>query len=76
MKHHRVKPDHRVDLDDHDAGDTGDHKSEVEAAECTEELRQKLETLQERLYAEGSRAVLVVLQGSTQPVKMGRSGTS
>jgi len=63
MQHHRVKPDHRVDLDDHDAGDTGDYKSESEAAGRVDELRQKLDRLQERLYAEGSRALLVVLQG-------------
>ena len=63
MKHHRVKPGHRVDLDDRDAGDTGDYKSESEATGRAGELRQKLGALQERLYAEGTRAVLVVLQG-------------
>lgn len=63
MKHHRVKPGHPVDLEDCDAGDTGDCKSELEAAGRADELRQKLDALQERLYAEGTRAVLVVVQG-------------
>ena len=63
MKHYRVKPHKRVNLHDYDARDTGEYKNEEEAADRTEQLRQKLDTLQERLYAEGSRAVLVVLQG-------------
>jgi PPK2 family polyphosphate:nucleotide phosphotransferase len=63
MTHYRVTPDTRVHLHDHDAGDTGDYTSQEETADRTERLRQKLDALQERLYAEGSRAVLVVLQG-------------
>ena len=63
MKHHRVKPNQRVNLRDRDAQDTGDYQSEEEAADRTEHLKQKLDALQERLYAEGSRAVLIVLQG-------------
>jgi len=63
MTHYRIKPDTQVNLHDYDTADTGDCKSKGEAAERTEHLRQKLDTLQERLYAEGSRAVLVVLQG-------------
>ena len=52
-----------MNLHDRDAGDTGDYTSEEETADRTEQLRRKLDGLQERLYAEGSRAVLVVLQG-------------
>ncbi len=63
MKRYRVKPDKRVKLHDKDARDTGDYTNKEEAADRTEHLRQKLDTLQERLYAEGRRAVLVVLQG-------------
>lgn len=63
MKHYRLKPDRRVNLRDHDARDTGDFKSEEEAGDRTEVLKQKLKALQQRLYAEGSRSVLVVLQG-------------
>jgi PPK2 family polyphosphate:nucleotide phosphotransferase len=58
-----VKPDTVVDLGDHDAGATGDVGTEAEAAERTAVLVKKLDALQERLYAEASRAVLVVLQG-------------
>jgi PPK2 family polyphosphate:nucleotide phosphotransferase len=63
MNHYRVKPDTRVNLDEHDARDTGDYKHKAEVAERTEHLRQKLDGLQELLYAEGKSAVLVVLQG-------------
>ena len=63
MNRYRVKPDKPVNLHDHAALDTGDYKDKEAAAERTEQLRQKLDALQERLYAEGSRAVLVVLQG-------------
>jgi len=63
MHHYRVKPDEAVKLDNHDPGDTGDFKSKEEGAERTEQLRERLDVLQELLYAEGSRAVLVVLQG-------------
>ena len=63
MKAYRIKPDRRLNLRDHDPRDTGDFKSEEQAEGRAEELKQRLEALQERLYAEGSRAVLVVLQG-------------
>jgi PPK2 family polyphosphate:nucleotide phosphotransferase len=63
MKHYRLKPDKRVNLHDHDPRDTGDFKSEEEVGDRTEQLKQMLEALQERLYAEGTRALLVVLQG-------------
>ena len=63
MNHHRVKPDQHLKLNDHDAQDTGEYQAEGEAKERTEHLRQKLDALQERLYAEGTRAVLVVFQG-------------
>ena len=63
MNHHRVKPDQAVKLHDHDAHDTGDYKNKEAAADRTEHLERKLESLQELLYSEGKRAVLVVLQG-------------
>jgi PPK2 family polyphosphate:nucleotide phosphotransferase len=63
MKHYGVKPHKRLRLPDHDAGDTGSYASEQEAGPRTEQLEQKLDELQERLYAEGRRALLVVLQG-------------
>ena len=63
MKDYRVKPGVHVHLRDHDAQNTGDYKSEDDAADHTEHLRLRLDALQERLYAGGRRAVLVVLQG-------------
>ena len=63
MKHYRVKPGERLNLHHHDARSTGDYRGEGEAADRTEQLRRRLDALQEQLYAEGSRAVLVVLQG-------------
>ena len=36
----------------------------------------RLAELQERLYAEGDRALLVVLQGSMRPARTRRSSTS
>lgn len=63
MKHYRVNPGEGVNLHHHDPRGTGDFKREDEVAGRTEQLRLRLDVLQERLYAEGSRAVLVVLQG-------------
>ena len=60
---YRVKKGARLHLREHDAGDTGDYRNEEPAVERTERLRQKLDPLQERLYAEGTRALLIVLQG-------------
>lgn len=63
MKHYHVTPGAHVNLHDHDAHDTGTYTNDEEAAADTEHLKQKLDGLQERLYAEGNRAVLIVLQG-------------
>jgi PPK2 family polyphosphate:nucleotide phosphotransferase len=63
MKSYYVKAHKRLSLAEHDAGYTGDYASAEDASERTEQLRQELDALQERLYAEGSRALLVVLQG-------------
>jgi PPK2 family polyphosphate:nucleotide phosphotransferase len=58
-----VKPHERVTLREHDPRDTGDYKSAEETVARAEHLRKKLAALQERLYAEGTRSLLVVLQG-------------
>jgi PPK2 family polyphosphate:nucleotide phosphotransferase len=63
MNRHRVAPNSSVSLRDRDANDTGDYKHREDTAERTAQLKQTLDALQERLYAEGARAVLVVLQG-------------
>ena len=63
MKSLRVKPGSKVSLDDYDPGDTGHYRT---AEDVAEELRQhidELDRLQNLLYAEGRRALLVVLQG-------------
>jgi PPK2 family polyphosphate:nucleotide phosphotransferase len=64
MKRYRIKPDSKVDLDDFDPDDTslvaGGKKA---AAEETEKLLAKLHDLQELLFAEHQRKLLVVLQG-------------
>ena len=63
MKHYRVVPNMRVTLRDREARDSGDYRHEEEAADRIDHLRKRLDALQERLYAEGSRAVLVVMPG-------------
>lgn len=67
MNAHRVDPESRVKLNNLPADDTGaydrkkDGKDQAQAR--TEELLEKLAALQERLYANGERALLIVLQG-------------
>lgn len=63
MNRHRIAPGSRVSFHDQDAEDTGDYKSQEEVADQVAKLKRKLDVLQERLYAERRRAVLVVLQG-------------
>ena len=67
MKEYRVKPGTKLDLGKFDPDDMGSYKKNEEGktkakaakAECIEQLR----GLQERLYANASRALLIVLQG-------------
>jgi PPK2 family polyphosphate:nucleotide phosphotransferase len=67
MKLHCVKPDRRLSLNEHDPDDTGDYKKndadKTAAKEETEKLIETLGRLQERLFANGTRALLIVLQG-------------
>ena len=67
MKRYRVKPDACLSLKDHDPDETGDYKkngADKDAAkEETEKMVLKLGRLQDRLYANGSKALLIVLQG-------------
>jgi PPK2 family polyphosphate:nucleotide phosphotransferase len=63
-----IKPSSRfLSLSDRSAGETGEYSSDArgkaKAKEQTATLIKRLEELQERLYANGSRALLVVLQG-------------
>ena len=63
IKDYRVKPGCPVNLKDFDPVDSGPFKDKNEAVEDIEADRQKLIDLQERLYAEKRRSVLIVLQG-------------
>jgi PPK2 family polyphosphate:nucleotide phosphotransferase len=58
-----VKPGTKVDLKDFDPDDTGDFHSEEEADGPLKEYLAELDSLQRLLYAEGRRALLIVLQG-------------
>jgi PPK2 family polyphosphate:nucleotide phosphotransferase len=58
-----VKPGTPVSLKDCDPDDTGDYKSADAAESDLNKLKGDLDKLQYRLYAEGKRALLVVLQG-------------
>jgi len=59
----RVKAGNRVRLSDYDCGDTRLMPDKAKAEAATAEDIAHLEELQERLYAEHRRALLIVLQG-------------
>jgi PPK2 family polyphosphate:nucleotide phosphotransferase len=59
----RVEPGTRAHIAKRDPRDTLGLADKNEAAESLLEHRERLETLQSRLYAEGARSVLLVLQG-------------
>ncbi|MFL6263703.1 MAG: polyphosphate kinase 2 family protein [Thermoanaerobaculia bacterium] len=64
MKQHRVKPGAKIDLSRIDPGSTPGFKGKrKEADERLLELNDRLEVLQESLWAEHRHKVLVVLQG-------------
>ena len=75
MKEYRVKPDSQLSLDTCDPDDTGEYKKtdqdKEKAKAVTDQLIRRLEELQERLYANGNRAVLIVLQGMDSSGKDG-----
>ena len=63
-KDFRVDPGKKVKLEDFDPGDTGGIEgTKTDGKAQLLELTEKIETLQERLYAANKHAVLVVLQG-------------
>jgi PPK2 family polyphosphate:nucleotide phosphotransferase len=64
MKQHRVKPGSKINLLKWDPNDTSGFKGDKAKAELElPRLNDKLEALQELLYAESKHRVLVVLQG-------------
>ena len=58
-----LRPGSAAGLEQRDPRDTLDLSKKQDAAEELDALLEELELLQERLYAEGTRSVLVVLQG-------------
>jgi polyphosphate kinase 2 (PPK2 family) len=58
-----VKPGSTVALKDYDPGDTGSYRSAEEADEVLQKHLDELAKLQNLLYAENQRALLIVLQG-------------
>ena len=67
MKEYRVKPGMQLNLDKYDPDGTNDYKKTDQGKEkakaITAELTGRLGELQERLYADGTRSLLIVLQG-------------
>lgn len=62
MKRYRVTPGRPFSWGDVRPDDRGDFKTEADAFEKTEAHILKLDPLQERLYAEGKRSLLIILQ--------------
>jgi PPK2 family polyphosphate:nucleotide phosphotransferase len=72
MKRYRVKPDTKVDLRKYDPESTKGFKGgKKEAEEQFRPLNERLETIQEALWAEHKHKVLVVLQGTDTSGKDG-----
>jgi PPK2 family polyphosphate:nucleotide phosphotransferase len=64
MERYRVKPGTKVKLSEHDPDDTREFKGGKEdARDVLDELTDRLEAVQELLYAEHKHKLLVVLQG-------------
>ncbi len=67
MKEYRVKSDSKLNLDKYDPSDTGEYEKTNQGKEqvktITAELTAKLDRLQEYLYANANRSLLIVLQG-------------
>ena len=67
----RIKPGERVSLAKHDPADTRSLSDKDSAKAQTVEDAEAIDTLQDRLYAEGQRALLVILQGTDTSGKDG-----
>ncbi len=59
----KIEPGSKVKMKDLDPGDTGKYKGREDVAEPLEKNLRRLTELQECLYAAGSHALLVVMQG-------------
>ena len=60
---HIIEVNTQINLADYDANDTGNYKDKIQAEAKLQAHRKRLFELQELLYAEDKRALLVVLQG-------------
>lgn len=60
---YRVPPGALIDLDEMDAGTTGDFKSKKDAKDELEHVAKRLEELQYLLHASEQKSLLIVLQG-------------
>jgi PPK2 family polyphosphate:nucleotide phosphotransferase len=67
----RVEPGRKVRLRDRNPRDKSLFGDEQETKAATAALAKDIDTLQDRLYAEGSRALLVILQGTDTSGKDG-----
>jgi len=64
LEQYRVKPGEHIRLDSIDPQDIGDFDGDKnEGEEVLDQLTNELEDLQERLYAERKKGVLIILQG-------------
>jgi PPK2 family polyphosphate:nucleotide phosphotransferase len=73
MKKYRVKPGAKIKLADYDPDDQSEFDGDKrKASEKVDELTDALDSFQERLYAEGKRSVLFVIQA---PDTGGKDGT-
>lgn len=59
----RLDPGERVELKKHDPADAGDLRDDEAVAKRLAENLERMRKLQYKLYAEGKRALLIVLQG-------------
>ncbi len=67
----RIEPGERAKLKDRNPRDGSLFDNEQETKAATAALSQEIDTLQDRLYAEGTRALLVILQGTDTAGKDG-----
>ena len=68
---YRIKPGERVSLEERDPADASALPGKEAAKEQTLEDAEAIDALQDRLYAEGRRALLVILQGTDTSGKDG-----
>ncbi|GFO81775.1 MAG: hypothetical protein A49_14020 [Methyloceanibacter sp.] len=80
LRAYRIKPNSKLQLKKFDPSETGPYKKtdrdKKRVKAKTESAIRRIRGLQERLYASGQRAFLLVLQGMDTSGKTARSSTS